>query len=174
MELKPMINTHFIIRLCCDNILAFNSASYPNLCNKKYLVYLLHITGCHKFFRYLLSVPCGSASKESTCYAGDLHLIPGLGRSPAQGKGYPLRYSGLENSRDCIVHGVAKSRTRLSDFYFHLSFTTILEVGTIILFLLIRKLRGSEVQHHSKVRYKTRYSGSKTQIFNHSSHAIRS
>ena len=94
--------------------------------------------------------------------------------SPGEGKGYPLQYSGLENSRDCIVHGVAKSRTRLSDFYFHLSFTTILEVGTIILFLLIRKLRGSEVQHHSKVRYKTRYSGSKTQIFNHSSHAIRS
>ena len=47
----------------------------------------------------------------------DLGLIPGLGRSPGEGKGYALQYSGLENSMDCIVYGVAKSRTRLSDFY---------------------------------------------------------
>ena len=46
---------------------------------------------------------------------GDLGLIPGLGRSPGEGKDYPLQYSGLENSRDCIVQGVAKSRTRLRD-----------------------------------------------------------
>ena len=45
--------------------------------------------------------------------------IPGLGRSPGEGKGYPLQYSGLENSMDRIVHRVAKSRTRLSDFHFH-------------------------------------------------------
>ena len=43
---------------------------------------------------------------------------PVLGRSPGEGKGYPLQYSGLENSMDCIVHGVAKSRTQLSDFHF--------------------------------------------------------
>ena len=43
-------------------------------------------------------------------------LIPGLGRSPGEGKGYPLQYSGLENSTDCIVHGVAKSWTRLSNY----------------------------------------------------------
>ena len=42
--------------------------------------------------------------------------IPGLGRSTGEGKGYPLQYSGLENSMDCIVHGVAKSQTQLSDF----------------------------------------------------------
>ena len=42
--------------------------------------------------------------------------MPGLGRSPGEGKGYPLQYSGLENSMDCIVCGVAKSRTRLRDF----------------------------------------------------------
>ena len=48
---------------------------------------------------------------------GDLGLIPGLGRSPGEGKGYPLQYSGLENSVDCIVHGVAKNQTRLSDFH---------------------------------------------------------
>ena len=45
--------------------------------------------------------------------------IPGLGRSPGERKGYPLQYSGLENSMDCIVHGVTKGRTRLSDFDTH-------------------------------------------------------
>ena len=45
--------------------------------------------------------PGGSAGKESTCSAGDLGSIPGLGRSPREGKGYPLQYSGLENSMDC-------------------------------------------------------------------------
>ena len=55
---------------------------------------------------------------ESTCNVGDLGSITGLGRSPGEGKGYPLRYSGLENSMDAIVHRVAKSRTRLSNFHF--------------------------------------------------------
>ena len=66
-----------------------------------------------------LVFPCGSAGKESACSVGDLGLIPGLGRSPGEGKDYPLQYSGLENSMDCIVHGVEKNRTRLSD-QFHL------------------------------------------------------
>ena len=52
--------------------------------------------------------PYGSAGKESGCNAGDLGSIPGLGRSPGEGKGYPLQYSGIENSMDCI--------TRLSNF----------------------------------------------------------
>ena len=52
-----------------------------------------------------LGFPCGSAGKESTCNAGDLDSIPGLGRSPGEGKG------GLENFMDCIVHGVTKIRT---------------------------------------------------------------
>ena len=62
----------------------------------------------------------GSAGKESAHNAGNLGLIPGLGRSPGEGKGYPLQYSGLENSVDCIVHGVTKSRTQLSNFHFHM------------------------------------------------------
>ena len=68
----------------------------------------------------LVSFPCGSAGKESVWNAGDLGLIPGLGRSPGEGKGYPLLYSGLENSMDCIVHGVAESdmTERLSLFTF--------------------------------------------------------
>ena len=52
-------------------------------------------------------LPCGSAGKESALNAGDLGSIPGLGRSPGEGKDYLLQYSGLENSIDCIVHGVA-------------------------------------------------------------------
>ena len=60
----------------------------------------------------------GSAGKESDSNAGELGSIPGLGGSLGEGKGYPLQYSGLENSMDCIVHGVAKSRTRLSNFHF--------------------------------------------------------
>ena len=55
--------------------------------------------------------PGGSAGKESTCNAGDLGSIPELGKSPGEVKGYPLQYSGLENSMDCKVPGVAKSQT---------------------------------------------------------------
>ena len=60
-----------------------------------------------------LSFPCGSAGKESVCIVEDLSLIPGLGRFPGEGKGYPHQYSGLENPMDYIVLGVTK--TRLSD-----------------------------------------------------------
>ena len=68
-----------------------------------------------------LGFPCGLAGKEFTCHAGDLGLIPGLEKSPGEGKGYPLQYSDLENSMDCTVHGVAKSWIQLSDFHFHFS-----------------------------------------------------
>ena len=66
-----------------------------------------------------MGFPGSSVGKESACNEGDLDSFPGLGRSPGEGKGNPLQYSGLENSKDCIVHGVAKSWTRLSDFHFH-------------------------------------------------------
>ena len=66
----------------------------------------------------MLGFPCGSAGKEFACSVGDLGSIPGLGRSPGERNGYPLQYSGLENSMDCIVHGVAKSWTRLSELHF--------------------------------------------------------
>ena len=72
----------------------------------------------------LLGFPCGSAGKESSCNAGDLGLIPGLGRSPGEGNGYPLRYSGLENSVDCIVSpwGCKESETteRLSSVFIYM------------------------------------------------------
>ena len=68
--------------------------------------------------------PGGSDGEESACNAGDLGLIPGSGRSPGEGNGNPLQFSCLDNSRDrgawqAIVHGVTKSRTRLSDFHTH-------------------------------------------------------
>ena len=56
-----------------------------------------------------MGFPDGSPGKESACNAEDLVSIPGLGRSPGEGNGYPLQYSGLENSVECIVHGVAES-----------------------------------------------------------------
>ena len=59
---------------------------------------------------------CDSTGKESACNAGDLGSIPGLGRSPGEGNGYPLQYSGLENSIDYIVHRVTESDT--TDFHF--------------------------------------------------------
>ena len=87
------------------------------------VVTMNHIWGIHTlvnsfFFQFGLGLTCGSAGKESACNVGDLGSIPGLGRSPGEGKGYPLQYSGLESSMDCIVCGVAKSLTRLTDFHF--------------------------------------------------------
>ena len=67
---------------------------------------------------YIKGFPGGSAGQESACNVGDLGSIPGLGRSPGERKGYPLQYSGLENSGQNTVHGVIKSRTQLSDFHF--------------------------------------------------------
>ena len=61
--------------------------------------------------------PDSSLSKESACNAGDPGSIPGLGRSTGERKGYPLQYSGLGNSMDCTVLGIAKSQTELSDVH---------------------------------------------------------
>ena len=71
--------------------------------------------------------PGASDYKEFACNAGDLGLVPGLGRYPGEGNGYPLEYSGLENSMDrrawqAAVHGFAKSRTQRSSFHFHFIF----------------------------------------------------
>ena len=68
-----------------------------------------------------LGFPCGSAGRESACNVEDVGSIPGLGRSPGEGKSYPLQYSGLENSMDYTW--VAKSRTQLTDFHYHKYFT---------------------------------------------------
>ena len=81
------------------------------------LINVLHFIS---FISISLGFPCGLTGKESACNVEDLGSIPGLGKSPGEKKVYPLQYSGLENSMDCIIHGVAKNRTRLRDFHFAL------------------------------------------------------
>ena len=76
-----------------------------------------------KIFIFLPTTLIAACASSSS--ADDLVSIHGLGRSPGERNGYPLQYSGLENSMDCIVHGVAKSQTRLSDFHL----TVVEEVG---------------------------------------------
>ena len=73
---------------------------------------------CYYFSIIISRASLVSDCKVSACDVGDLGSIPGLGRSPGEEKGYPLWYSGLENSTDYIVHGVAKSRAWLNDFHF--------------------------------------------------------
>ena len=75
----------------------------------------------------------GSAGKESACSVGNLGLIPGLRRALGEGKGYPLQYSGLENSVSCIVLGVAKSQRQLRDFHCNWAdISLFIKIGTII------------------------------------------
>ena len=75
--------------------------------------------------KIFLVFSCGSDGKESTCKAGDLGSIPRLGGSPGGGKDYPLRYSGLGNSMDFIVHGFAKSWTQLSHSHWALKISVL-------------------------------------------------
>ena len=89
---------------------------------------------CVTFMDHYASIvgfPDSSVGKESACNAGDLRSIPGSGRSSGEGKGYPLQYSGLENSMDWIVHGVPKSWTWLSNFHF-LSFFLLWQYCSIV------------------------------------------
>ena len=75
-------------------------------------------------------LPSWLSCRESACNVGDLGSIPGLGRSPGEGKGYLLQYSSLENSTDCKVHGVTKSLTQLSNLHFH--FLSLLYSRTLL------------------------------------------
>ena len=88
--------------------------------------------------------PCGSAGKESAYNAEDLGSIPRSGRSPGEGKGYPLQYSGLENSVDCIVYGVTKSQTKLRDFHLTTKQQRAFQAALLPLLLLL--------SHFSRVR----------------------
>ena len=88
--------------------------------------------------------PSGSTGKESSRNEGDLGSIPGLGRSPGEGEGYPLQYSGLENSMDCIGYGVTKSQTQLSGFHFQLLASVFL---TWLVILNVVTFRNAYFQH---------------------------
>ena len=95
--------------------------------------------------------PGGSDGKESTCSAGDLGSILGLGRSPGEGgegDGTPLQYSCLENPMDggawkAAVHGVAKSQTRLSDFPFTFHFHALEKEKTTHYIVLAWRIPGT-------------------------------
>ena len=93
----------------------------------------VHVFSVHSGF------PCDSAGKASGHNAGDLGSVPGLGRSPGEGKYYWLQYSGLENSMDCVVPGVAKSWTWLSNFHFHSPFSLFLFFSPLTFFFSLKK-----------------------------------
>ena len=80
-----------------------------DFCSREFLRPSLPYSFCFVLFLAMCFLqkgfPCGSAGEESTCNVGNLGSIPGLGRSPGEGNGYPLQYSGLKNSINCIVHG---------------------------------------------------------------------
>ena len=80
-------------------------------------------------YMHVVGFPCGSAGKESTCHAGDLGSIPGLGRSPREGKGYPLQYSGLGNSMDYNPWG-RRVRHDWVTFNFHFTCSKIIKIQT--------------------------------------------
>ena len=113
----------------------------------------------------ILGFPGGSAGKESACSVGDPGATPGLGRSPGEGNSYPLQHSGLENSMNCIVHVVAKSRTQLSD---SLS-VSVVEVVKLpcskaaFLFLLQSPL-GSEMSWHLSLKIPRKQCGTHVQL----------
>ena len=95
----------------------------PLSCTQVYIYMCVCVCVCIHTATETLAIPCGSEGKASACNARDLGSIPGWRRSPGEGNDNPLQYSCLENPMDgeawwATVHGVAKSRTRLSDFPF--------------------------------------------------------
>ena len=100
-----------------DNILLATTLSHSikSLQSSPVVLSLLLLNGSH----WPCGLPLWLSCKESICNVGYLGSIPGLGRWPGGGKDYPLQYSGLENSMDSIVHGVANSQTQLSNFHFY-------------------------------------------------------
>ena len=107
----PVINIllYYICPIYRDNIL--KNITFPFGEKMVLIVYLANISS------WLRASLVAQLVKKSVCNVGDLGSIPGLERSPGEGKSYPLPYPGLENSMDCIVHGISKSQTWLSNFH---------------------------------------------------------
>ena len=70
-----------------------------------------------------MGFPGGSAGKEAACNVGDLGSISGLGRSPGEGKHYPLQYGEFHG-----LYGIAKNQVGLNDFHFHLGASLIAQL----------------------------------------------
>ena len=109
MFIELVVTSNHLI-LCCPPLLLLPIFPRIRVFSNE-LAYQVH--------KILEGFPESSVGKESTCNAGDSGSIPGLGRLTGEGKGYPLQYSGLENSMDCVIHELTKSRTQQSDFHFH-------------------------------------------------------
>ena len=100
LGVKDFENRTYLLKTSCEN------------------TYFTLINSLTQLVSLIRGFPGGSAGKESAYNAGDQGSIPGLGRSPGEGKSYPLQYSGWENYMDWIVHGVSKSLIRLINFHF--------------------------------------------------------
>ena len=127
LEIKPLLVSSFA-NTSSQLVSSFaNTSSHSVGC-----IFILFVV----FFAVQRTSLVAQLIKSPHAMQEDLGSIPGLGRSPGEGKGHPLQYSGLENSMDCTVHGVTKSWTRLSDFFF-LRCTKACKLGlSLLLFLL--------------------------------------
>ena len=85
-----------------------------------------------------MGFPHSSVGKESSCNAGDPSSIPGLGRSAGEGIGYPLQYSGLENSMDCIVYGIANTNTPHACMYVYMCVCVYIYTHIYIVYKCVR------------------------------------
>ena len=105
------------------NIFKYASNFMKKICfwRQNYWDFVSIITKLHLSIEFQ-GFPGGSVDKESACNAGDLGLISGLGRSPGEGDGYPLQYSGQENSMDCLVHGLQRVGHNWATFTLHTGF----------------------------------------------------
>ena len=92
-------------------VLLLQSRIFSVISLKMVRVFLVNTSCCNKEASEIWGFPGGLGGKESACNVGDLGLIPGLGRSPGEEKGYPLQYSGLENSMDYSPWGRKESDT---------------------------------------------------------------
>ena len=116
------LSSRFILSSCLYKVWDLDWDSLFSLLLQHHLLKTLSSTEllfhlCQKSVEHIcVGFPEGSAGKDSACNEGDLGSIPGLGRSPGEGKGHPLQYSGLENSMNRIVHGAAKSLTWLKNW----------------------------------------------------------
>ena len=111
LNISPQSESESEVALSCRTLCDPMDCSPPG--SSVHGIFQARILFCRSIIKGkpILSFPCGSAGKESACNVGDLGSIHGLGGSPGEGKGCPLQYSGLEDSIDCIVYGVAELDT---------------------------------------------------------------
>ena len=108
-----------LVKRCLPDFFYQKVATFFIVVNEE--TYRRNLRPCkHSYWSSLVAQIVKNLPAMQETWVWDLGSIPGLGRYPGEGNGYPLQYSGLENSMDCIVHWVTKSWTRLSNFHFTL------------------------------------------------------